>query len=185
MSTTDYCGKHLRDMVFADTDGDGMKEIVFGNEYHSIYALDAADGAIKWKAQVGDKVSAMKLLQGGAGGGERILAATEAGEVYILDRRQGRRLAMTSLDSGITGMEIISGAGQGREEILLSTADGRVAVLDRGLLPKASLQTGLGSILGIYSAGKSGNRQKFYAVGKKEIAEILYAPVFLRPSRHY
>jgi outer membrane protein assembly factor BamB len=185
MSTTDYCGKHLRDMVFADTDGDGMKEIVFGNEYHSIYALDAADGAIKWKAQVGDKVSAMKLLQDGAGGGERILAATEAGEVYILDRRQGRRLGMTSLDSGITGMEIISGADQGRKEILLSTADGRVAILDRGLLPKAALQTGLGAILGIYPAGKSGNRQKFYAVGKKEIAEILYVPVFLRPSRHY
>ncbi len=92
---------------------------------------------------------------------------------------------MTSLDSGVTGMEIISGANQGKKEILLSTADGRVAVLDGGLLPKASLQTGLGPILGIYPAGISGNRQKFYAVGRKEIRELLYAPVFLRPSRHY
>ena len=185
MSTTDYCGKHLRDMVFADTDGDGVNEIIFGNEYHSIYALNAPDGAIKWKAQVGDKVNAMKLLQDGAGGGERILVATEAGEVYILDRRQGRRLRMTSLDSAITGMEVIPGDAQSRKEILLSTEDGRVAVLDSGLLPRASFQTGLGPILGVYPAGKSGNRQKFYAVGRKEIREILYAPLNLRPSRHY
>jgi len=185
MSTTDYCGKHLRDMVFADTDGDGEREIIFGNEYHSIYALNAADGRIKWKAQVGDKVSAMKLLQDGASWGERILAATEAGEIYILDRRQGRRLRMTSLDSGITGMEVIPGAVQDREEILLSTADGRAAVLDGSLLPRASLQTGLGPILGIYPAGREGNRQKFFAVGRKEVLEIIYAPVFLRPSRHY
>ncbi len=185
MSTTDYCGKHLRDMVFTDTDGDGEEEIVFGNEYHSIYALSAADGRVKWKAQVGDKITALALLPDRTNGEERILAATEAGEVYLLDRRQGRRLGMISLGAGITAMDVISGAFPEAKEILLATDDGRLVVLDLNFLIKASLRTRAESILGVYPAGKSGARLKFYVVGKKEVFEVLYTPLGLRPSRHY
>ncbi len=185
MSTTDYCGKHLRDMVFTDTDGDGEKEIIFGNEYHSVYALNAADGKIKWKAQLGDKVSAVRLLRSEVAGEERILAATEAGEIYLLDRHQGRRLRMISLESGITGMEIIPGGSEGGEEIVLATAEGRIAVLDSRLQLRASLQIGLGPILGIYPSGNSGQGKKFYVVGSESVLEVLYVPLHLRPSRHY
>lgn len=185
MSTTDYCGKHLRDMVFLDIDDDGKKEIVFGNESHSIYALEAADGKIRWKTQVGDKVSGLRLLRDGTGGEVRILVGTEAGEIYLFDRRQGKKLRSTSLDSAITGMEVIPGAAAGRDEVMLTTIDGRVAVMDSLLGLRASLRTGLSSILGLYPAEKSGRRQPFYVVAKKEILEGNYAPVYLRPSRHY
>jgi outer membrane protein assembly factor BamB len=184
MSTTDYCGKHLRDMVFVDVDGDGNKDIVFGNEYQSVYALSAADGRTIWKAQVGDKVSVMKVLEAGEGGEERILVATDAGEIYILDRR-GRRLRMASLGSGITGMEVIRHERQGRQEIVVSTDDGRVAVCDDRLMVRASLATGAGRLLGVYPAGRSGSELRFYAVAADKVFEIVYHPFFLRPSRHY
>jgi outer membrane protein assembly factor BamB len=184
MSTTDYCGKHLRDMVFVDVDGDGNKDIVFGNEYQSVYALDASDGHTIWKAQVGDKVSVMKLLEAGEAGEERILVATDAGEIYILDRR-GRRLRMTVLGAGITGMEIVPHEPQGRREIVVSTDDGRVAVCDDKLMVRASLATGAGRLMGIYPALRSGSQLKFYAVAANRIFEIAYQPLSLRPSRHY
>ncbi len=184
MSTTDYCGKHLRDMVFVDVNGDGNKDIVFGNEYQSVYALDAADGHTIWKAQVGDKVSVMKVLEAEEGEEERILVATDAGEIYVLDRR-GRRLRMTSLGSGITGMEVIRHEPQRRQEILVSTEDGRVAVCDKKLQLRASLATGSGRLLGVYLAGRSGSRLRFYAVAANKIFEIAYQPLDLRPSRHY
>jgi outer membrane protein assembly factor BamB len=184
MSTTDYCGKGLRDMVFVDTDGDNEKEIVFGNESHTIYALSAADGKTKWETQVGDKVSVIKILAGGRGRGERILAGTEAGEVYLLNVR-GRRLMMNSLGSGITGLEVINYEQRARPDVLFSTADGRVGVFDDGFVFRASLDTGMGPIKSIFLARRTDGEERFYAVGGRQILEISYRPYFLRPSRHY
>jgi outer membrane protein assembly factor BamB len=184
MSTTDYCGKNLRDMVFVDVDRDGNKEIVFGNEYQSVYALSAADGRTIWKTQVGDKVSVMKILEADAGGEERILVATDAGEIYVLDLR-GRRLRMASLGSGITGMEVICHEQTGKREIIVSTDEGRVAVCDDKLVVRASLAAGAGRLLGVYPAGSSGGQLIFYAVAANRVFEIAYHPLFLRPSRHY
>ena len=186
MSTTDYCGKVLRDMVFVDTDADGAREIVFGNDSHTLYAMNAADGRVKWKAQVGDKVSVMKLLGAGAGpgAGERILAATEAGEVYIYDKR-GKREAAMSIGSGVTGMEVMNNAAEAREDILFSTDDGRVAVYDTDFLPRGSLDAGVGRVSAVFPAGKGGADRRFYAVGSRGIVEVKYKPYFLHPSRHY
>ena len=186
MSTTEYCGKVLRDMVFVDTDGDGAKEIVFGNESHTLYAMNAADGRVKWKTQVGDKVSVMKLLgrDGGAGAGQRVAAATEAGEVYIYDRL-GRRQAMMSLGSGVTGLEVVSFVKPERDDLVLSTEDGRVAVYDTGLVPRGSLDAGVGRVNSLFPAGDGSAERRFYAVGGREIVELKYRPYFLHPSRHY
>ena len=159
MSTTEYCGKVLRDMVFLDTDGDGDKEIVFGNESHTVYAMNAADGRVKWKAQVGDKVSVMKLLgEQAAGAGGRIIAATEAGEVYLFDK-SGRREAMMSLGSGVTGLEVMSFGPQSREDVLLATDDGRLAVTDAGFVPRGSLDAGIGRLNAVFPA-KSGDKDR-------------------------
>lgn len=184
MSTTDYCGKVLRDMVFVDTDGDGDTEIVFGNESHSVYAMNAADGTTKWKAQVGDKVSVMKILGAGTDAGVRILTATEAGEVYIFDRH-GRREMIKFLGSGITGMEIINDESHPREDILLSTEDGRLAVYDGDFTPRASLRTGIGRVNALFLTKSVGKDRTFFAVGGREILEVRYKPYFLRLSRHY
>jgi outer membrane protein assembly factor BamB len=184
MSTTDYCGKVLRDMVFVDTDGDGEKEIVFGNESHSVYAMNAADGKTKWKAQVGDKVSAMRILGAGTASGERILTATEAGEVYIFDRR-GLREMMKTLGSGITGLEVIRYKSHPREDLLLSTDDGRVAVYDTNFVPKASLRAGIGRVKALFLTEGPAGDQSIFAVGSGAVVEVRYKPYFLRLSRHY
>jgi outer membrane protein assembly factor BamB len=184
MSTTGYCGKVLRDMVFIDTDGDGEKEIVFGNESHSVYAMNAADGRTKWKAQVGDKVSVMRILGAGTQAGERILTATEAGEVCVFDRH-GRREKMKSLGSGVTGLEVIRYDKQPREDILLSTEDGRVAVYDGEFVPRASLGAGIGRVNSLFLAERPGKDPRVFAVGDREVLEIRYKPYFLRLSRHY
>jgi outer membrane protein assembly factor BamB len=184
MSTTDYCGKVLRDMVFIDTDGDGDKEIVFGNESHSVYAMNAADGKTKWKAQVGDKVSAMRLLGSGTAPGERILTTTEAGEVYIFDRR-GHREMMKSLGSGITGLEVIRYKTKPREDVLLSTEDGRVAVYDADFIPRASLDAGIGRIQALFLTEVQSGEPRIFAVGAGAVVEVRYKPYFLRLSRHY
>ena len=184
MSTTDYCGKSLRDMVFIDTDGDGEKEIVFGNESHSLYALGAVDGRTKWKAQVDDKVSVMRLLGAGGASDERIMAATEAGEVSVFDR-QGRRQMRQSLGSGITGMEVLSYASSSRQDVLLSTEDGRLAVYDDAFVPRASVRAGIGPIKNLLVANDKGNKISLYAVGGRDIVEVSYKPYFRRLSRHY
>jgi outer membrane protein assembly factor BamB len=186
MSTTEYCGKVLRDMVFVDTDGDGAKEIVFGNDSHTVTAMNAADGRVKWRAQVGDKVSVMKLLgeRAAAGAGGRILAATEAGEVYIFDK-SGRREAMMSLGSGVTGLEVMSFGTQARDDVLFATGDGRLAVYDADFVPRGSLEAGIGRLNGVFPA-KSGDKDRsFYAVGGRGIVEVRYRPYYLYPSRHY
>jgi len=185
MSTTDYCGKVLRDMVFIDTDGDGVKEIVFGNESHTLYAMNAADGRVKWKSQVGDKVSVMKLLgTGGPEAAEGLVAATEGGELYLYDKN-GRRRAMMSLGSGITGLEVMGGGAPSRDDLLITTEDGRLAVYDTDFVPRASLDAGVGRINSVWAAGEGGAGLRFYAVGGREVVEVRYRPYYLHPSRHY
>jgi outer membrane protein assembly factor BamB len=182
MSTTDYCDKHVRDMVFVDADGDGAKDIVFGTEYSSVYTLNAADGKTRWKTLVGDKVSVLRNY--GTGQAERILVGTEAGELYVLDQA-GKRLKTTSLGSGITGMEVLEYPARERKDILLAAEDGRVAVYDDNFVPRASQDTGKGPVRRILPAGKSGEKLLFYAVGDKSISLVEYHPYFLRFSRDY
>ncbi len=112
-STTDYSGFFLTGMVFLDTDGDGIKEIIFGTKFNRIYALAAADGATKWTAVLDDEVTVIDTMTDPATGEEFILAGTDAGEVVKLNRR-GRRVRTLTLSGGITGLQV--GELSGTEE---------------------------------------------------------------------
>lgn len=182
MSTTDYCGKNLRDVVFLDTDGDGAKEVVFGTASNQVIALDAADGRTKWMTRVGDAVTALKVI-GTPAGREEILASTEAGELYALDRA-GRVLRWTSFGSGITAMEP-DAAGPEGGQIFLGLADGRLVMCHASFLPKAMMKTGGEPVRGIRISREEGDRRIIRAVTDRRVLRLSCPVYALRPSRHY
>lgn len=182
-STTDYCGLHLTDMVFLDTDGDGRKEIVFGTKYNRVYALNAADGATKWTAVVGDEVTAVRILTEPATGEPRLLVATDAGELVKLDRR-GDRLAAREFADGISDLLVLESPGRARCGVVAALRGGGVVVCDDELLTRASGACP-GPLSGLAPAGKEAGAELFYAVGDEAVTLMRYRPFFLRKSRTY
>jgi len=153
-STTEYCGLHLTDMVFLDTDGDGRKEIVFGTKYNRVYALDAADGAKKWTAVLGDEVTAVRTITDPATGKTCVLAGTDAGEVVKLDG-QGNRLGLLKLSDGVSDLAVLEYPGQARSDIVAALRDGGVVICDQDLLVRASAACP-GALKALFPAGKDG-----------------------------
>jgi outer membrane protein assembly factor BamB len=183
-ATTDYCGKHLTDMVFVDTDKDGEKEVVFGTKHHRVYALDAADGCTKWEAPVGDEVTVMKVMDDPLSHDKRIIVATVGGELVMLDRN-GNRLNMICVESGISDIKILTYPQHNRVDIVLVTSDGRVIICDNNFLIRASVVVGNTPIKGVILGGKCGEEYQIYCVTGNAIHLLQYHPYFLRKSRHY
>ncbi len=184
LSTTEYLGKSLRDMIFLDADGDGADEIVFGNEHGAVYAVEAEDGRVVWKAQLGDVVTALASAADPASGGRLIFAATEAGELYKLDAR-GSRLGWTTLESGIAAMAVVPFAKEHRVDLALGTVDGRLIVLDQDFAPRAAgLAGGPVRLVRAVTGGPDGT-VLIHAAHDEGVRVFRYRPYFLRPSRHY
>ncbi len=182
-STTDYCGFYLTGMVFMDTDGDGVKEIVFGTKFNRICALNAADGATKWTAVLDDEVTVVDKTVDPATGEEYILAGTDAGEVVKLNRR-GRRLRALTLAGGITDIKVVHYPAKKRSDIAASTRDGAVVIFDQDFEIRATAALGQ-NVTGLSLAGKKGESNLYYAVSEREVALLDYQPFFLRRSRDY
>lgn len=182
-STTGYCGFHLKDMVFLDTDGDGRKEIVFGTKYNRVYALDAENGSTRWTAVVGDEVTALRTMRDPRTGEDCILAGTEGGELVKLDRK-GNRLAWIRLPAGIADLAVLEFPRQARSRVAAALADGTVAACDEELSVRGSIAC-RAPLTGIFSAGREGAGSLLYALSDKTVALLKYQPYFLRESRMY
>ena len=137
LAKTEYCDKHLTDMVFADTNLDGKGEIVFGTGYNSVYALRAEDGRREWKALVGDAVTVIKAMEAPGTGEAQFLVGTSGGDLVKLNRR-GERIGRIEWESGITGLEVIRPPACNRRDIAVSTEDGSVFVCDETFGIRAS-----------------------------------------------
>ncbi len=180
-STTDYCGVCLTDMVFLDTDGDGKNEIVFGTKYNRVYALDAADGATKWSAILGDEITAVRTIRDPERGEDCILASTDAGELVKLDRR-GRRLGWLRLPGSITDLVVLEYPEQARSDVAAALADGGVVVCDHDLLVRASAVCP-DALRALSVAGKDGEANLLYGISENSVTLLKYRPYFLRKSR--
>ena len=182
-STTDYSGFFLTGMVFLDTDGDGIKEIIFGTKFNRIYALDAADGATKWTAVLDDEVTVIDTMTDPATGEEFILAGTDAGEVVKLNRR-GRRVRTLTLSGGITGLQVVSYPGQKRSDIAVSTRDGGVVVFDQDFEIRAAAALDR-ELAGLALADEQEGVNRYFAVSDRSVILLGYRPFFLRKSREH
>jgi hypothetical protein len=184
LSTTEYLGKNLRDMIFLDADGDGADEIVFGNEHGTVTAVEAEDGQVVWQAQLGDGVTALASVADPKSGACFIFAATEAGELYKLAARGGR-LGWTTLESGITAISVIPYTAERRVDIVLGTVDGRLIVLDQDFVPRAAGTAGGPVQLVHAGAAGSDGTVLIHVAHDHGVHVFRYRPYFLRPSRHY
>lgn len=182
-STTDYCGFYLTGLVFMDTDGDGVKEIIFGTKFNRIYALSAADGATKWEAVLDDEVTVLRAMTDPATGEECILAGTDAGQVVRLNQR-GQRVGALVFSDGITDLKVINYPGRKRTDIAALTRDGAVVIFDQdfGIRASARLEA---NPLGLIPAGHEGPAIRCFAVADRSVTLLDYQPYFLRKSRDY
>ncbi len=182
ISSTQYCGIHLTDMVFLDVDGCGKKEIVFGTKYNTVYALKASDGSCVWEANVGDEVAALRVVTNHAHGKPEILVATGAGDLVRLDR-SGQRLGAAGLDAeGIVSLEVMAHPEHKRNDIVVALRDGRVLVCDDSFLVRASASLGV-PLNGLALGGERDGVRMIYAVSGPEIRVLGYYPYFLRKMR--
>jgi hypothetical protein len=182
-STTDYCGFYLTGLVFMDTDGDGIKEIIFGTKFNRIYALNAADGATKWSALLDDEVTVIEKMADPVTSEEYVLAGTDSGGVVKLNRR-GRRVRALTLSGGITGMKALSYPEKKRSDIIAATRDGGIVIFDQDFNIRATAALA-DSPLGLILAGSNGGSRRFFAVSAGSVALLDYQPYFLRKSRDY
>jgi hypothetical protein len=175
LSTTDYCGIHLTDMLFPE----GRDEIVFGTLSNRVTALNAKDGATKWDANVGDEVAAIRTLAGG-----RLAVATGGGDVMIYDL-SGKRLRAATLAESVTDLRVIPFPEHARNDLVAATGEGSVVVADDSLRIRAAAHLADAPVLAVLDAGKQGRDHVFYAVAEAGVYTVRYAPYFLRESRDY
>jgi len=184
LSTTDYCGFHLTDMVFVDTDLDGDREIVFGTKYDRIYALEASDGKTRWSVNVGDEVTVIRDFTDRGTGETEILAGTAAGDLVLLDRR-GRKLGSVSLGGGVSDIEVLDFADRNANRFVVATSEGRMFVCDRGLRMRASLHVPGSAFRDIVIADESEDEVRFWCVTGKSVLSLEYHPRFGTESRFH
>lgn len=176
IAKTQYCGIILTDMAFLDTDRDGVKEVVFGTKYNTIYALDARTGAMKWEANVGDEVTAVRHVNGRTENETLIAVTTDSGDIVLFDR-SGGKVRSTTLASGIADIGMLPLPGMKRTDIVAGMRDGGVAVLDdRSLLARAALAPSGTPVKGIIYSGKDGDGEVFFTVGSTRIDTVRYRP---------
>ncbi len=58
--------------------------VVFGGQGKAIYALDRANGHVKWKLSTKTRIESSPVIAG-----DRVVAATTAGKIYLLDATSG------------------------------------------------------------------------------------------------
>ena len=170
-------------MVFVDTDGDGKKEIVFGTKYNRVYALSAADGAIRWSTVVDDEVTVVKAMTDPSSGEECILVGTDAGTLLKLDCK-GKRMGCLSFACGISDLSVLEYPERKRKDIVVSIRGG-VVVCNHELQVRASADTGDSEPSPIFPAGREGEIILFYVASQRFVCLLQYQPYFLRPSRDY
>ncbi|MBN1290833.1 MAG: PQQ-like beta-propeller repeat protein [Candidatus Latescibacteria bacterium] len=183
ISTTDYCGIHLTDMVFTDTDGDRDREIVFGTKSNSIFALEPKDGVTNWKANVGGEVTVMKLFPSTNNGEETILVGNDAGDMFMYNRR-GERLSSIDIGNSISDIEIFEPQSDFGRDILSSTQDGRLLVCDSKFRIRASYNLEESTIIDIAAQNYKKN-MSFYVITTKSVLLMEYQPHNQKKSRHY
>jgi len=184
LSTTDYCGFHLTDMVFVDTDLDGDREIVFGTKYDRIYALEASDGKTRWSVNVGDEVTVMRDFADRETGETKILAGTAAGDLVMLDRT-GRELESASFGGGVSDIEVLDFEERNVNRFIVATTDGRIVVCDRGLRIRACFHRPGSAFRDIAAASESRGEVRFWCTAGKRVISLKYRPRFGTQSRFH
>lgn len=183
--TTPYYGFDLTDMTFLAVDASDKDAIVFGNRSNSVFAVAAENGALKWEANVGDEVTAIRKITDFATGEERLVVATAGGDVFVYSPA-GQRLRGMSAGRAITALEVIPYRDQRRNDLVLATEDGSIVICDDAALRvRASVKLGNAPILGVILGGRSGREQTIRGVMADGTYTLRYQPFFLWNSRDY
>ena len=183
ISTTEYCGIHLTDMVFTDTDGDKEREIVFGTKSNTMYSLEPENGKKNWEANVGGEVTVMRLFRSQKESEEKILVGNDAGEMFMYSKT-GERLKSIDFGNGISDIEVFEKQQEYRRDILTSTYDGRLTVCDKDFHVQASHNIENASVIDVVSQNYDKD-MSFYVVTKKGVYLMKYKPNYQKKSRHY
>lgn len=187
VSTTDYFGMHLTEMVFLDVDSDGSKEIVFGTLSNEVHAIRAADGERVWSVNAGGEVTVLKLFEELATGSTRILVGSDGGDLKVLSRT-GEEITRVDLGAGVTDVEFLpaaTGPGGERRDMAVTTDGGELYILDEQLLVRAvhPFEEKLTSVS--LEADHEEGRFMLAVVGEKVIYRVAYEPFVLKRSVHY
>lgn len=183
ISVTDYFGIHLTDMLFADMNGDGARDIVFGTLSNRLFAVHAADGRKIWEANTGDEVTAVRLFDDPRTREKRLAVATGAGDVFVYSIA-GKRLRAASLGSRVTGMAVLEPGDPGRVDFACATQAGQIAVLDSELLVRGSMHVE-DDLIDVIPGARDGRFYELHAVGRKGVCVLRYEATYLRKSWQY
>jgi len=113
--------------------------IVFGAEDGVVYALNAESGAVRWKLETGDPVTASPLIAGSA-----VIVGNRGGVVTAIDRASGKRLWRTN-----AGAPVFGHAVQADGMIVVGTIAGKAV----GLRPLDGMRMWMTDLNGPVSAG--------------------------------
>lgn len=184
LSSTNYVGFGLTDMLSLDTGNDGKQDVVFGTLANTVTALDLASGATKWEVNVGDEVTVLQKMKDPTDGEPVLLVATDAGDLFKYSR-SGKRLQALNLEAGITDMKVIPYPDHRRDDIVLSMRNGEVVICDDSFRVRAVLAASEDPLMGVSVGQWLDGKAVIYAVSQKGIHTSSYHPFFLRPSRNY
>lgn len=176
--TTDYQGIHLTAMCFADADGDGDRDSIFGTKSRTLCALDAATGETVWQREAGGEITALEVLPDQ----DRLFVGTQAGDVMIMTAR-GETIARCDIGEGIASGTLLPVGDT--TEFAVATDRGRVVVLDDTLMIRGSYKTSTGPLTTIYALENGEGAFILTAVCGDAVHNLSYTPLTLRKSRHY
>ncbi len=111
-------------LAFADLNGDGVKESVYGAMDGNVYAIDSISGEILWTVNLGDDVRQGFAVE--VGGKAGFVAGSESGQVALLSG-QGEKRWRRDLNGAVTGLVLFE-AGE-EEMIVAGTSEGWIVFL--------------------------------------------------------
>ena len=126
--------------ALADLNKDGTLDVVVGDEYGTLYALNGTNGAKLWSVTTGANeynakgfIAAAAIVDIGQDGADDVIAGARDGILAAYRGLDGKVLWQHKYDSGIHASPSIADFDQdGKPEVLAAWSYGQVAILDAG-----------------------------------------------------
>jgi len=164
---------NIRNICFADLDGDNKSEIIVGTDEGYVHVLNFS-GVELWSYAFDDRIRTIQVGDVNLDGSIEIIVASADGHVYMLSSSGETIQWHSRMEDWIESIFITDLSSQGTMEILMGSRGKKIHFYNHHLLPAAEPLTTLQSNLALYSFDLDNDSISEIVVGTDEDYVYVY-----------